>query len=458
MPSPRDSLAPAVAPDPRPIDRLLAPLGAFFSNKLAGAFVLMGAAVVALIWAGSGAGDAYFALLKRTFAVGFTDAPLIEKSLQYWINDGLMGVFFFLVGLEIKRELLLGELASLRKAAFPGIAALGGMVVPASVYLALNAGTPGERGWGVPMATDIAFALGVLSLLGNRVPAAVKVFLTALAIVDDIGAVLVIAIFYTDQVSLVALTLGVVAFAGALGMNVAGIRNTLAYFVLGTTCWFFFLESGVHATVAALMMAFAVPAKTRIDGPMLLDRLAIYMDRLRKRGLPDRKTIAQPEQQALVERLGETVNHASSPLIRLEHDLVGPVTFVVLPVFALANAGVRVEAGVGSAFASPIALGIIGGLVFGKSLGVLLFAWLAVALGLADKPAEVSWRHVAGAAMLSGIGFTMALFIAGLAFPPEDLDTAKVGILAGSLVAGLSGFALLRFVPGEAPAPKEAPA
>lgn len=429
-----------------PIDRLLVPLETFAHHTLAGAGLLMFATVVAVIWANSPWAELYYDMLHVELAVGIGDATL-SKSVHHWMNDGVMSVFFFYVGLEIKRELLVGELSTMRKATLPAIAAVGGMLAPAGIYMLVNAGGAAAHGWGIPMATDIAFALGVLAMLGGRVPIGLKVFLTALAIVDDIGAVVVIAAFYTSQVAFGWLALGVAGLAASTALNRLGVRNSGAYLVIGVVAWLGFLESGVHATIAAILMAFTIPARTRIDGAAFMRRMKRLTKRLESAGIPSDTAMNTNEQQRLFEKMNKNVDQASAPLQRIELGLHGPVTFVVLPLFALANAGVSLGSGIGSELGSPIVLGIVGGLLFGKLGGVTLTAWIAVKLRLADLPEGVTWSQLMATGVLSGIGFTMALFVAGLAFSdPAMIETAKVGILAASIVAGVCGYVWLRVV------------
>lgn len=368
----------------------------FFATEAAGGIVLLAFTAVALVWANSPAAAAYFDLWQTKWTLGVGRAALSE-SLLHWVNDGLMAVFFFVVGLEIKREVLAGELSSPRGAALPLLAALGGMVVPAGVYVAVVAasGSPvGMRGWAVPMATDIAFALGVLALLGSRVPAGLKMFLTALAVADDLGAVLVIAFFYTSGVSLTALGVAAIFLGLIVLLSRLGVRSVAVYAILGLATWVAVLESGVHATIAGVLVALAVPA-------------------------------------------GKRVEHALHPW----------VAFGIMPVFALANAGIALG-GVDPAAAAtnPVTLASAAGLWFGKPVGVFAFACLAVRTRLARLPAGATWRHVFGVACLCGIGFTMSLFIAGLAFPtPGALDAAKLGVLAASAASAATGaFVLLR--------------
>ena len=428
----------------QPIDRLLTPLRIFARHKLAGAGLLLGATAVALVWANSAWQETYTRLLATHLTVGF-GALALSKPLLLWINDGVMGIFFFVVGLEIKREILAGELSSVRKATLPIVAAVGGMLVPALVFYAVNPGGSAARGWGIPMATDIAFALGVMALLGDRVPGGLKVLLTALAIVDDIGAILVIALFYTDNIALVSLAAGGVCFALAVAANLAGMRNTLAYLTLGTLCWLGFLKSGVHATLAAVLMAMAIPARTRLDLGDLRARLEKYAAALGRLNQGAGRHLLAAEEQRLLHHLADDVEKASAPLQDLEHSMAPLVTFLVLPLFALANAGVAVQGDLWTALTSPLSLGIVAGLFLGKQAGILGASWIAVKAGLADLPEQVSWRQVHAVGVLGGVGFTMALFVNGLAFP-GDLslqDTGKVGVMAASLGSAVIGLVLL---------------
>jgi NhaA family Na+:H+ antiporter len=437
--SPRPDLTVA-----EPIDALLRPIQIFARYKLAGAGLLLVATVSAIVWANSAWAHSYHALLDMPVTVSVGPRELTQ-TVHHLINDGLMSMFFFLVGLEIKRELLVGELSSARKAALPAIAALGGMLAPALIYLVVNPGGPERAGWGIPMATDIAFALGVLAVAGSRIPIGLKVLLTALAIVDDIGAVLVIAVFYTDSIATWSLVAGVVGAGFSLAMNKTGVRSSVVYFVLGLLVWLAFLQSGVHATIAALLMAFTIPARTRIDGTGLVARLEAGLSEMRRIGPPTDKGLNTPEQQHVLDRLSTVRDMGSAPLQDLEHTMAGVVTFVVLPLFALANAGVSFT-GVGfESLTSGVTLGVMLGLLLGKPLGIVGFSWLAVRLRLADLPAGVNWAQVVGVGLLGAIGFTMALFIGGLAFPdPAHLDSAKLGILATSVIAAVLGLVVLR--------------
>lgn len=428
-----------------PIERVLSPFARFAKTESAGGIVLIAATLVAIVWANSPWGGAYERLWETPVTVGF-GAQALTYSLHHWINDGLMAVFFFLVGLEIKREFLVGELASLKRAALPIAAALGGMVVPAILYAALNMGRAGEAGWGIPMATDIAFALGVLALLGPRIPLSLKVFLAALAIVDDLGAVLVIAVFYTDVIQWGALQLGFVLLAGLAVANRMQVRSPIVYTLVGLVVWVAFLKSGVHATVAGVLLAMTIPARTRIDTAEFLERGRRILDYFDLSGEEGKGVLTNKRQQGAVQEMENACEAAQAPLQRIEHELHDWVAFFIIPVFALANAGVHLGGNLGGAFGDPVTLGIILGLVVGKPIGITLFAWLSVRTGLADLPASVTWRAVRGVSLLGGIGFTMSLFIAGLAFPgaPQLNEDAKIGIFVASLVAGIAGFLVLR--------------
>jgi NhaA family Na+:H+ antiporter len=438
-------------PPPTPIERLLSPFGRFMATETAGGIVLIACTLAALFLANSPWAAAYHHFWETELA--FQLGPWrLAYPLHHWLNDGLMAVFFFLVGLEIKREVLVGELASAQRAALPIAGALGGMLVPAAIFAALNLGGPGERGWGIPMATDIAFALGVLSLLGRRTPVALKVFLAALAIADDIGAVLVIAVFYTEALDLRALAAGL-ALLAALGMvNKLGGRRAWFYLVPGLLVWLAFLQSGVHATVAGVLLAMTIPARTRIDSGEFLERGRRLLDEFDRAGDADRNegddVLTNHGQQAAILELEETAEAAQAPLQWIENGLQPWVAFGIIPLFALANAGVELHGGMLAELGSPVTLGVLLGLLVGKPVGITLFAWLATKFRLAALPGDVSWRALHGVAWLGGIGFTMSLFVTNLAFTDERLITsAKIGIFAASIGAALVGWLLIRRLP-----------
>ena len=405
----------------------------------------MAAAAIALAWANSPIADSYDALWSTELSVTIAGLTLSE-SLLHWINDGLMAVFFLVVGLEIKREVLVGELASVRGATLPIAAAIGGAVLPALFFLGVVGGGTAGRGWGVPMATDIAFALGVLALLGRRAPLGLRIFLTALAIVDDLLAVLVIALFYTAELSVPAL-LGAGAVLMLLALaNRIGVRRPLVYGVLGLILWVAVFESGIHATVAGVLLALTIPATTRLDSDAYVDRARHLIDDFQGRTVGGEDASTEEHHAALWE-LEDATENAQAPMLRIEHALHPWVSFLVIPLFAFANAGVRLQGDVLSNLREPITVATILGLVVGKQLGIAAGAAVVVRLGLAALPEGVRWRHIYGAAWLGGIGFTMSLFIGTLAYGDgsPELALAKVGILVASVLAGTGGYAVLHW-------------
>lgn len=428
-------------------ERIFSPFKEFARIEAGGGIILLFFTLVALIWANSPWAEIYKHLWEIAINVEF-GGFVLSKPLHAWINDGLMAVFFFGVGLELKREILVGELSSPRQAALPIAAALGGMLVPAGIYLLFNRGGDGVSGWGIPMATDIAFSLGVLTILGKRIPLSLKIFLTALAIVDDIGAVLVIAFFYTSHISWMDLFIGAGFLVLLLGANWAGIRHPLIYAILGIGgLWLAFLLSGVHATIAGVLAAFAIPARTRIDPKDFVVQSRELINNFEEVSEAGKGTWTNKDQQAIIHILEENCERVQTPLQRLEGALHPWVTYVILPLFALANAGVSLRGDPISTFSHPVTLGIVLGLVLGKQVGITLFSYLAVKLGVAKLPGGVTWGHIYGVGLLGGIGFTMSLFIAGLAFGESPfLIDSKLGILLASLVSGIAGWMFLRFL------------
>lgn len=423
----------------------MGPIREFAEKEASGGLLLVLATVIAVIWANSPWSESYFHLWHTEFEIGFKNFQLAEP-LHLWINDGLMAIFFFVVGLEIKREVLVGELSSLKQAILPIAGAVGGMVVPALFYAFFNHDLNSSHGWGIPMATDIAFAVGILALLGKRVPLSLKVFLTALAIVDDIGAVLVIALFYTSKIVWFDLYLGAGFLAILIAGNWAGIRSPVFYGIFGIGgLWVAFLLSGVHATVAGVLAAFTIPARTRINSRDFLAMGRIYLNDFETADVPQSNVLTNNNQLRAVNQLAETCEHAQTPLQRLEHSLHPLVTFLIMPIFALANAGVVFNQDIGGALLNPVSLGIVSGLFFGKQIGIFSFTWLVVKLKWAELPNRIRWPHIWGTAALGGIGFTMSLFITDLAFKnPEFKDMAKIGIFAASLLSGLFGLIFLK--------------
>jgi Na+:H+ antiporter, NhaA family len=452
------SLDPASPPRPwSESDRLVPraivrPLRRFASAEAASGVAMLAMALIAMIWANSAWSESYLRFWSSAVAIEVGSLVSLELTVREWVNDLLMGVFFFVVALEIKRELVRGELADRRSATLPAVAALGGMVVPALIYAAINAGGDGSSGWGIPMATDIAFAIGVLSLLGRRIPASLVVFLLSLAIVDDLGAILVIAIFYTGSVSAVWLTVAVGSVVGALVLRRQDVRSLVPYALLAALCWFALHESGVHATLAGVAFGLLTPSRSFYDRSFFRVRVHSIVERVERADVSTNNNIPSEDQEAeeadALESLIDLATEVQPPLDRLEHRLIPWTSFIIVPLFALANAGVQLTGGeLVDAFSEPVTLGVLLGLVVGKSVGVFLFAWAAVRLGVGKMPVGATWRQVGGVAMLAGVGFTVALFVTELAFGSGLLaDHAKVGILAASLVAGVLGFAVLRLV------------
>ena len=412
----------------------------FARIEASGGIILLICAILALLWANSDWAEYYHQLWATDFGITFGDFSFTHHLLE-WVNDGLMVIFFFVVGLEIKRELTTGELANLKRAMLPIMAAIGGMLVPAGFYLLLNAGKPGMPGWGIPMATDIAFTLGIMALLGSRVPLSLKIFFTALAIADDLGAVLVIALFYTSEISWIYLLIAALIFIALIVLNRSRVYSPLPYALLGIGLWAAFLGSGIHATIAGVLLALTIPTRTPPNTQALLAQCVAVMNEFDK---PLKGQIQREERQQVAAQALDTVaDRMQSPAQRMEHDLLPWTTYLILPLFAFVNAGVTLE--FTGSLISPISWGIILGLVIGKPLGITLFSWIAVKSRLADLPANISWLQVFCASWLAGVGFTMALFIASAAFDsPLLLSQAKLGILIASLVAGIVGFVLMR--------------
>lgn len=423
---------------------IIKPVNQFISKSTTGGIILFIAAIIAIFFANSPWATDYHSIWQHKIGISLGNLEL-KMSLHHWINDGLMAIFFFVVGLELKRELSNGELASSKKAALPIIAAIGGMLFPALIYLFFNGGTDAAHGWGIPMATDIAFALGVLYLLGNKVPLSLKVFLTALAIVDDLGAVLVIALFYTSDLNLMYLSIGIALFILLLLCNKLGFKSPIFYAIIGIGgIWLAFLLSGVHATIAAVLAAFAIPANARINE----NYFSYKMNELRQRFYAidpkDRQPNLTGEQLLLVEEMRSLTKDALPPSQRLEHGMHSFVAFIVMPVFALCNAAIPISFDSGI---SKVTLGVALGLLLGKVLGVFGLTALILKLKILAKPADMSYIKLLGISFLAAIGFTMSLFVTELAFDaqlhPEFPDQAKLGIIVASLIGGISGYLIL---------------
>ena len=426
-----------------PIDRLVKPFERFLHVEAASGVVLLAFTVAALVLANSPLSAGFLAIWDTPLVIGVGSFEM-SHSLRHWINDGVMAIFFFVIGLEVKRELVLGELRDLRQAALPVAAALGGMVVPAGVYLALQLGQPGESGWGIPMATDIAFVVGCMAVLGPRVPRSFRVLILSLAIADDIGAILVIAIGYTASIDITALIIGFALIGVMIVLQQLGARPILLYVLVGAGIWFEFHESGVHATLAGVLLGLLTPAETYLDRSLFARMLR------RAESVVSGKWETLSDRAGKLRRLQRATRETISPLEYLENLLHPWVAFVIMPLFALANAGVPLTP---SDFADPVAIAVAAGLIAGKPLGILLFSWIAVRAGLAVLPEGITWGILFGGGLLAGIGFTMALFIAGLALEGPTLDAAKVGILGASALAAALGLGILTRLLPKSPAP-----
>lgn len=426
--------------EPTPAERLTRPFRDFARLQSSGGIVLLLAAVAAIVWSNSPWSESYGALWHETaLSIGLSEFSL-SMPIEMWINDLVMALFFLLVGLEIKREFLVGELNTRRKAILPVAAAAGGMLVPGLIYAGINLGRPTLHGWGVPVATDIAFALGVLALMGGRAPASLKVFLASLAIADDLGALLVIAVFYTEQLHALSLVVAAALFALLALVNLLGFRHPFIYGAVGLLLWLFVLKSGVHATIAGVAVAITIPARPGVVGNEFVATLRGAIDQFERESRKGATILTSEQVLAAVHTVDDAAREVKAPLQRIEHALHPWVAFLIIPLFALANAGVQMSESMGQALTSPVALGVFCGLVVGKPIGVLGAAWLAVRSGLAVLPAGVGWTHVAGASCLAGIGFTMSLFIGHLAFQNDaDMNAAKVAILAASVVSAVLG-------------------
>lgn len=428
------------------IDLFLRPFRLFLSFEAAGGILLLASTLVAIILANSSYKDLYNSFL-HTYITFSIDKFVLKENLLHWINDGLMAVFFFVIGLEIKREFVVGDLSSPKRAALPIIAAIGGMIVPALIYRYFCHDTSTQGGWGIPMATDIAFALGIISLLGNRVPVGLKIFLAALAIVDDLGAVLVIAFFYTSKLNFDSLLMGSIFFASLISCNLLGVRSALVYGILGIGgLWLSFLLSGVHPTVAGVLAALCIPARTRINTKQYIEDSREALKYFEESGNSGESVLTNKTRLSALFRQIKLSKEASAPLQLLEKTLHPWAIYLIMPIFAFANAGIELNGNFGEIFEYPSVWGIMAGLIIGKQLGVFGFSWVAVKLGLATLPLNTSWKGLYGASCLAGIGFTMSIFIASLAFKdmPEILVSSKFAILLASSIMGIVGYTYLR--------------
>lgn len=414
----------------------------FINEEAYGGILLILATIAAMFWANSSFYESYHHIW-HDYKVGFVWGNIdLVASLHHWINDGLMALFFFVVGLEIKREIMGGELSSMKKASLPIAAAIGGMLIPALFYVLVAMNYPDYiNGWGIPMATDIAFALGLLAMLGSRVPLNLKIFLTALAIADDLGAVMVIAIFYTESIDFTELLYAGFFLAVLIAANLAGIRRTVFYALIGFAgVWIAFIYSGVHATIAGVLIALTIPARTKIGETDYIDKLSVYLNKFKNESPDTKSTLLTKKQVHLISEIEDLNKKAHTPLQKLEHALHPVTAYFILPIFALSNAGVHIDGSIDDMLFHPISLGIIAGLVLGKFLGISLLSKLVVKLKFAELPEGVTWRHIYGVGFLAGIGFTMSMFISDLAFKEDEFkQIAKVGIIAASILSAVIG-------------------
>ncbi len=417
----------------------------FIKEESLGGILLILATIIAIIWSNNS--DSYNHLWHKFYISINAGNFSISHSLGHWVNDGLMAIFFFTIGLEIKREIMGGELSTMKKASLPLMAAIGGMVIPALIYVIFNGSNPEySRGWGIPMATDIAFALGLMALLGDRVNINLKIFLTALAIADDLGAILVIAIFYTENIDTNSLINAAVFLSVLMVANKMGVRRTAFYAMVGLFgVWSSFLFSGVHATIAGVLIALTIPARPKITEREFAQKVKIKIQKFEETEANEVSLLTE-KQAHCIEDIDTIADDAHTPLQKLEHALHPIVAFFILPVFALANAGIIIEGKILESLLSPITIGIIAGLVLGKSIGVTGLSWLAVKWGIAKLPEGTSWHGIIGAAFLAGIGFTMSIFVAELAFDDaEIIMKAKIGIFTASIISAIIGLTLLSF-------------
>lgn len=435
-----------------PVDKwIINPVSKFISKSSTGGVVLMISAAVAILLANSPWAESYHELWEYRISFGLGDDFLLDMSLHHWINDGLMAIFFFVIGLELKREIVAGELSTPKNAILPITVGIGGMFFPAIIYSYFNWGMDSINGWGIPMATDLAFALGILYLLGDRVPNSLRIFLTGFSIVDDIGSVLVIAMFYTENISFLYLGIGVGLLGVLVVCNYIGVRNKWFYALVGIGgVWLFFLLSGVHATIAAILTAFTIPATVKIKEPRFIRTMTDHIEKFKQADPDNDVPTLTSDQMELLDDMEATTQRAMTPLQKLEHDMHPLVAFVVMPIFAMANAGVTFGDDLWGTITQPVALGVAFGLLVGKMIGIFGVSTFLIRFKLAPAPQGVRTRHLLSMAFIAAIGFTMSLFINELAFRPlgdigpEYIAQAKIGIIIISIIGGVTGYLLLR--------------
>jgi len=418
----------------------------FLDRETTGGLLLIAATLLALIIGNSDWATPYHHLLEDEFIFKLTDHFTFGLTVEKWINDGLMFIFFLVAGLEIKREIMVGELSSFQKAFMPFLAALGGMVFPALIFYSFNAGTDSVHGWGIPMATDIAYSLGIIGLLGNRVPVQLKVLLVALAIADDLGAILVIAIFYSSDISWLYLGLGGAVFILLFALNLGGVKKLFWFSLGGVVLWYFFLNSGVHPTIAGVLLALTIPIRARMDSKLMKERTAQHIEALEKTDVEKLNPIEDLEQRKILKAIRKDSAYSHPPLLKMENALSGFNAFFIIPVFALANAGVKLDISITGVLSGSLGLGIVLGLGLGKVMGISLFSFVGQKIGVSKLHRSIRWRHIFGMGMIAGIGFTMSLFITKLAFTDTDMiKISKISILFASMISAIIGLIILFF-------------
>ena len=418
----------------------------FLDRETTGGLLLIAATIIALVLGNSQWADAYHHYLKDEFLFGLSEHFTFGLTIEEWINDGLMAIFFLVAGMELKREILVGELSSFKKASMPLLGALGGMVVPALIFVSFNSGTENINGWGIPMATDIAYSLGIIGLLGKRVPAQLKIFLVALAIADDLGAILVIALFYSNELSGLYLGSAASIFILLMLCNRFGVKNLLWYILGGVALWYCFLNSGVHPTIAGVLFAITIPVKPKLDSKLLKERTVRNVAELEKTDIDTRDPMQDIRQRKILKAIKKDTENSRPPLLKLENALIDFNAFFIIPIFAIANAGVRLDVSFLEVVSGSLGLGVLLGLAVGKVLGISLFSFIGEKLGIAELHFSLRWRHIIGMGMIAGIGFTMSLFITNMAFSdPELVKVSKISILIASLIAALVGITTLLF-------------
>jgi Na+:H+ antiporter, NhaA family len=425
------------------INKIINPFQRFFKLQASGGIFLLIVTILALVIANSPLYDLYYNFFHTKLTIGFGEFKL-SKYLLLWINDGLMGIFFFVVGLEIKREIIAGELSSFKKASLPIAAALGGLIIPALFYIVLNYNQPGMSGWGIPMATDIAFSIAILMLLGDKVPIGLKVFLTAFAIVDDIGAVMVIALFYSGEIQWNLMFIAAGIYGLLLLINFLNIRIIVLYVFIGAILWYLFLMAGIHPTIAGILLAFTIPVKRKIKLSSYIKRIKGHLGELCEEACQEKIAMTH-DQLEVIDNIQDDTKKVQSPLQALEHGLHGFVVFFIMPVFAFANAGVQLVNDSGDVSFGWISISLGIALVFGKAIGISLFSWISLKLKWAQLPDNVVFKKIIAMSFLGGVGFTMSIFITNLAFTNDIyIDQAKTGILIFSFISGLVAYIILR--------------